>query len=925
MGKRKRIEKGGEPKGGDGRDAEHSPSTVFVSNLPYTFQSAELENVFSEVGPVRRCFLVLPKEDVTLEGFWITPVSHIKDQMFIVALASYNFYVSFIHVNFVLHAWDADRAVQIKNGLVIGGRKIRVKPALRRLPLEHRRSKATSADVEDVSKVDQISVPKSEESSRKQESETVGDPKRIKRKMILNICEDEKLPGSEKQRVARTVIFGGLLNSDMADEFFRRVKEIGSVRSIQYPLPEEDLELHGLARDGCRPGASAVVYENVKSAQTAVIKLHQQQINGGCVWARQLGGEGSKTRKWRIIMRNLPFDVTVDEIKKLFASIGFVWDVYIPHNSDQGSSKGFAFVSFLHKLDAVKAIEKVNGQIIRKRTIAVDWAVSKKTYVDSINLLSSKDEKSNDNLETGGDNPDSIDDVSYLVEESHDQENKDVDEVEGENHSLEIDVDMEVDIANKVLNNLMKESVKRSSPEDILEPSETTHEVRNSKSRVGRPSIDPINKQKEEHKPIQLSSESRVDNDLERTLFITNLPFEIKAEEVKQRFLVFGDVQSFVPVLHKVTKRPRGTAFLKFATIDAADAAVSAANAASSLGITITGRRLTEGEILAGTPAAEGVSESDMNKRAKLVQKKKMTLESTNFHVSKTRLIIYNLPKTMTENKLKALCRNAVLSRASKQNPSILQVKLLKDAKKGKINAKSHARGVAFVEFKEHEHALVALRVLNNNPETFGPDHRPIVEFALDDIRKLRLRKRLQDMRSEKPSVQRGDGADVGKDPTPPMADADLRTEDRRRPKRENNQKGKFKATRATESSEVGAEAGSCPVESRSRNQKGSLARGRKKSLRSSTEPTDKSQRLQSSAKPAMHAPSALGKRKSQETEGIESKNMKKSRIPAGDELVDRLDSLIDQYRAKLSQHGTKKVVSSAGGSSGGLKRWFES
>lgn len=66
-------------------------------------------------------------------------------------------YVSYIRVGFVLHAWadqlgfsaskeDADRAVQLKNGSVVGGRTIRVKPALRRLPLEHRRSKATSGE-----------------------------------------------------------------------------------------------------------------------------------------------------------------------------------------------------------------------------------------------------------------------------------------------------------------------------------------------------------------------------------------------------------------------------------------------------------------------------------------------------------------------------------------------------------------------------------------------------------------------------------------------------------------------------------------------------------------------------------------------------------------------------------------------------------
>ena len=120
-------------------------------------------------------------------------------------------------------------------------------------------------------------------------------------------------------------------------------------------------------------------------------------------------------------------------------------------------------------------------------------------------------------------------------------------------------------------------------------------------------------------------------------------------------------------------------------------------------------------------------------------------LQSPKFHVSRTRLIIYNLPKTMTINDVKKLCREAVISRATRQNPVIRkvscssffvqfllpfflcafcdaysneyleQVNILKNEKKG---VQKHSRGVAFVDFQEHEHALVALRVLNNNPGT---------------------------------------------------------------------------------------------------------------------------------------------------------------------------------------------------------------
>lgn len=48
------------------------------------------------------------------------------------------------------------------------------------------------------------------------------------------------------------------------------------------------------------------------------------------------------------------------------------------------------------------------------------------------------------------------------------------------------------------------------------------------------------------------------------------------------------------------------------------------------------------------------------------------------------------------------------------------------------------SRGYGFVEFTEHEHSLHALRAINNHPSFFmSANKRPIVEFALDDARKV--------------------------------------------------------------------------------------------------------------------------------------------------------------------------------------------
>lgn len=67
-----------------------------------------------------------------------------------------------------------------------------------------------------------------------------------------------------------------------------------------------------------------------------------------------------------------------------------------------------------------------------------------------------------------------------------------------------------------------------------------------------------------------------------------------------------------------------------------------------------------------------------------------------------------------------------VKEHASKAQPRVKQAKILRDPERiDPADGLPRSRGLGFVEFSEHEHAMCALRHLNNNPAPFSEDSCP--------------------------------------------------------------------------------------------------------------------------------------------------------------------------------------------------------
>ncbi|KAI6159066.1 hypothetical protein EDD17DRAFT_922105 [Pisolithus thermaeus] len=533
LGKRKSREDQHLENGGHG-------STLFVSNLPYDATSTDLKTAFSDLAPIRSAFVVLEHGTGVSKGVG---------------------YVSFAIREDAQTAFDTITS----DGMTMNGRVLRVEWAGKK--------------PKDRPTKDRSSKPKPKADSVKKEEE-----------------EEVKLPASVSKDpfAIRTILISGLPSTIDLKALWKKVRKIDGAEKVVWP---------GKTASGDEDFTTAtVLFSTSKNAQDAVNKLHAHVFKGSLLSVtlkKRLENlvQGSKkkqakaalpSRASRLIVRNLPFDFTEQDVRAIFLPYGPIHSINMPVTNSDGTeqddceegakssnrSKGFAFVWMLSRKDAETALEECNGMRVKagmahtivsdkqkrkkdrregkkhaqcgkeedaegapeaagssskERMIVVDWALSK----DRWEAAKSKLEKTCEGEGSEGD----VEMKDSGSESEGDDEDEDEDEEDSDDGDEHIGVHEEVE----------GDADSQSEGDDEGEESAGDEDER----EATKPKLP--------------------QTDVGTTLFIRNIPFTATEDDLRTLFKTWGPLRYARVTIDPETERSRGTGFVCFWNKDDAD------------------------------------------------------------------------------------------------------------------------------------------------------------------------------------------------------------------------------------------------------------------------------------------------------------------------------------------------------------------
>ncbi|RUS22492.1 hypothetical protein BC937DRAFT_88752 [Endogone sp. FLAS-F59071] len=511
--------------------SQHSKSNLFVRNIPYDATSAELEAFFSELGPVRSCFVVLDNAPQLPEPVLAGETAEAKKRREAPKNKGYGF------VQYALPE-DADRAVKdLAEVKFRGERKLKIEHALKR-GVQHEAGEKGVEKAEVIKKKQEARMKREEKAKaavvkkEKLSEKSYGDAVATlaPRKTKGHLSEDELLP-------YRTVVLEGLGKDLTKKHIYKKARKSGEATEIVYPVFSE-------AKEGeektVLEGVAHIIYKLPRDAQTAVKNLDGHVFKGAPLKAKALEtGPAPAPRvdnyidkNARLIVRNLPW----------------------------------------------KAILILNGTVHHERTIAVDWALAKDKYIEAEAKAEENDEtdpmevdgnedgtvKTTENGEKNGERDNGDDAESSEGEDDEDDED---DESNDKERALEDDDEESVSNEDDGSDVVMEDEVDDDDEMDEgMDVGESDSEGDGDDEISGKPT----------KKPLPTPTEGT-------TLFVRNLPFEATEEEIKELFETWGAVRYARITMDKDTGRSRGTGFVCFKDKFHADACLEEAEKVQSM------------------------------------------------------------------------------------------------------------------------------------------------------------------------------------------------------------------------------------------------------------------------------------------------------------------------------------------------------
>ncbi|KAM6297827.1 putative RNA-binding protein 19 [Aegotheles albertisi] len=325
---------------------ERSKTVILVKNLPAGTSVEELENIFGKHGSLGR--VLLPEGGITAIVEFLEPTE--AKQAFI-KLA----YSRFHSVPLYLE-W-APMGIFFSPG-----------PQKKTTEAPEKEGKARPVpgdDTDTAIKNSEETVMQEEEGEEEEEEEE----------------EEESIPGC-------TLFIKNLNFATTEDALKETFSKVGAVKSCTISKKKDK------AGTLLSMGFGFVEYKKPESAQKALRRLQGCSLDGHklevkiseravrpAVKSSRKKQTVKKQKTSKILVRNIPFQATVREIRELFSTFGELKTVRLPKKmAGTGSHRGFGFVDFLTKQDAKKAFNALcHSTHLYGRRLVLEWADTEET------------------------------------------------------------------------------------------------------------------------------------------------------------------------------------------------------------------------------------------------------------------------------------------------------------------------------------------------------------------------------------------------------------------------------------------------------------------------------------------------------------------------------------------------------------------